>query len=244
MIALKAGERVDDLQRSNLKIIQNPSEFCFGMDAVLLSGFVTVKPGESVVDLCTGSGIIPLLLSAKTRAKKIIGIEVQEKMADRAKRSVEWNALSKRVEIICGDLRIPGVAGKSGTADVVTCNPPYMAKGDGIRNPESAKAIARHEVFCTLEDTVRETARLLKNGGRCAYVYRPNRLSKLIETFHRCGISLKRMKAVHPFREREANMILVEGVKGGGDFLHVEAPLIVFKRPGEYGDEMKEIYGY
>jgi hypothetical protein len=244
MIEQRPGERIDDLQRSRLQIIQNPSGFCFGMDAVLLSGFVTVKPGEFVVDLCSGSGIIPLLLSAKTKAKRIIGIELQKEMADMATRSVELNHLSPRVEIRCADLRDRGAAGESGTIDVVTCNPPYMAVGGAIRNPDDAKAIARHEIYCTLEDTVRETGRLLKNGGRCAYVYRPNRLIELISALRRFQMEPKRMKLVHPFLNREANMVLLEAVKGGRAALRVEAPLVVFQRPGVYSDEIRDIYGY
>ncbi len=237
-------ERIDDLQRSNLKILQDPERFCFGMDAVLLSGFVTVKPGEKVTDLCTGTGIIPLLLSAKTEASEITGIEIQPEMADMARRSVEMNGLAERIHILCGDLREKGAAGDAGSQDVVTCNPPYMAAGSGIVNPEDVKALARHEVTCTLEDAVRETARLLKNGGRTAYVYRPNRLTELILCFKKYRLEPKRLKLVHPYRDREANMVLVEAVKGGGSFLKAEAPLIVFQDNGTYMPEIREIYGY
>lgn len=241
---LRPGERADDLQRSSLFIIQDPSRFCFGMDAVLLSGFVTVKPGERVTDLCTGGGIIPLLLSAKTEASVITGVEIQEAMADMAERSVRMNGLSERVRIIRGDLREKGTAGESGSQDVVTCNPPYMAEKSGIQNPESALALARHEITCTLDDAVRESARLLRNGGRAAFVYRPHRLSELFACMREHRLEPKRMKTVHPFRDREANMVLVEAVKGGGAFLRVEAPVIVFSAPGEYSPEIREVYGY
>ncbi|MBQ7535935.1 MAG: tRNA1(Val) (adenine(37)-N6)-methyltransferase [Stomatobaculum sp.] len=240
----KPHERVDDLQRSNLRILQDPERFCFGMDAVLLSGFVTVKRGEKVTDLCTGTGIIPLLLSAKTEASEIDGIEIQPDMADMARRSVEMNGLTERVRIICGDLREAGAAGERESRDVVTCNPPYMAAGSGIVNPEDVQALARHEVTCTLEDAVRETARLLKNGGRTAWIYRPNRLSELFSCFRRFRLEPKRLKFVHPYLDREANMVLVEAVKGGGSFLKVEAPLLVFGDDGEYRPEIREIYGY
>ena len=164
------------------------------MDAVLLSGFVTVKRGEKVTDLCTGTGIIPLLLSAKTEASQIDGIEIQPEMADMARRSVMMNGLEDRVRIICGDLREAGAAGERESRDVVTCNPPYMAAGSGIVNPEDVKALARHEVTCTLEDAVRETARLLRNGGRTAWVYRPNRLSELFACFRQYHLEPKRLK--------------------------------------------------
>ena len=240
---IKPGERVDDLQRSGLKILQDPGRFCFGMDAVLLSGFVTVKRGEKVTDLCTGTGIIPLLLSAKTEAAELTGIEIQPEMADMARRSVEMNGLSGRVRIFCGDLREPGAAGARESRDVVTCNPPYMRAGSGIRNPEDHLALARHEVTCTLADAVKETARLLRNGGRTAWVYRPNRLAELITCFREHHLEPKRLKFVHPFLNREANMVLVEAVKGGGSFLKTEAPLIVFQENGEYMPEIREIYG-
>ena len=210
-------ERIDDLQRSSLRILQDPDRFCFGMDAVLLSGFVTVKRGEKVTDLCTGTGIIPLLLSAKTEASEIDGIEIQPEMADMARRSVKMNGLEERVRIICGDLREAGAAGERESRDVVTC---------------------------TLEDAVRETARLLKNGGRTAWVYRPNRLSELFACFRQYHLEPKRLKFVHPYLDREANMVLVEAVKGGGSFLKVEAPLVVFRKDGEYMPEIRDIYGY
>ena len=241
---LRPGERLDDLQRSDLRIIQDPSKFCFGMDAVLLSGFVTVKPGERVTDLCTGGGIIPLLLSAKTEASRITGIEIQPEMAGMADRSVRLNGLEDRVRILCGDLRVRGAAGEDGSQDVVTCNPPYMAAGNGIPNPEDALALARHELTCTLEDAVRETARLLRNGGRTAWVYRPHRLTELFAVMRKYRLEPKRLKFVHPFADREANMVLIEASKGGGSFLKVEAPVVVFRAPGEYTPEIREVYGY
>lgn len=244
MTRLLPGERIDDLQRSSLHIIQNPEKFCFGMDAVLLSGFVRIKPQECVTDLCSGSGIIPLLLSAKTRAGSITAVEIQPDMADMAERSVELNGLEERIRVICADLRDGRSAGRSGTQDVVTCNPPYMAAGEGIPNPESAVAIARHELCCTLEDVVRESARLLRNGGRVSFVYRPHRLAELMTLLRSYGLAPKRMKLVYPYVHREANMVLLEASKGGGSFLKVEAPIIVFREPGVYTDEIREIYGY
>lgn len=244
MSELRFGERIDDLQRSNLKIIQNPAKFCFGMDAVLLSGFVRVKRGEKVTDLCTGSGIIPLLLSAKTEAAEITGIEIQAEMADMAARSVHLNALERKIRIIQGDLRDRAISGESGSQDVVTCNPPYMPAGEGIVNPDSARAIARHELCGQLEEIVQVAARLLRNGGRTCFVYRPNRLIELISVMRSCGMEPKRIKLVHPFAERDANMVLLEAVKGGGCFLTVEPPVIVFQSPGVYSQEIQEIYGY
>ena len=238
------GERIDDLQRSNLKIIQNPEKFCFGMDAVLLSGFATVKPGENVTDLCTGTGIIPLLLSAKTEGRHFTGIELQKDMADMAGRSVLMNGLESRVEIRCGDIRERKDLPARGSQDAVTCNPPYMAGQKGIRNPDDARAIARHEICCTLSDAVRAGAYLLRNGGRYAIVHRPSRLSELFSALRENGLEPKRLKFVHPFLRKEANMVLVEAVKGGGVFLRTEPPVIVYRAPGKYTDEIYEIYGY
>lgn len=243
MTFLKPGERIDDLQRSQLGIIQNPAHFCFGTDAVLLSGFVRAGGKERVVDLCTGNGIIPLLLSAKTRAKEITGVEIQAEIADMARRSVAMNGLEERVRILHGDLR-EGIAGASGSVDVVSCNPPYMALRRGEKSQATSRAIARQEICCSLEEAVNETARLLKNGGRAYFVYRPHRLDELFAACNAVRLTPKRMKFAHPYSEREANLVLLEAVKGGGSFLRVEAPIIVFRSPGVYSDEIRDIYGY
>ena len=154
-IFVHENERVDDLQISGLKIIQDPAAFCFGMDAVLLSGFVKVKPGEYVLDMCCGNGILPLLLSAKTKAAKICGIEIQEKSADLARRNVEMNALTERLEIVCGDIKEAGTYYRPASFDVVSCNPPYIAGGRGLKNPDDARNIARHEIMCDFADVCR-----------------------------------------------------------------------------------------
>lgn len=243
VISLKPGERIDDLQRSALGIIQNPSYFCFGTDAVLLSGFVRASAKERVADLCTGNGIIPLLLSAKTRAAAIIGVEIQPEIADMARRSVAFNGLEMRIQILTGDLRTR-LAGESGSFDVVSCNPPYMAIGRGEHSQVTSHAIARQELCCTLGEVVAEIARLLKNGGRAYFVYRPNRLDELFAACEREDLTPKRIKFVHPYMDRGANLVLLEAVKCGGHFLWVEAPIVVFRAPGIYTDEIREIYGY
>jgi tRNA1Val (adenine37-N6)-methyltransferase len=241
---LKPEERLDDLQRSNLKIIQNPDLFCFGMDAVLLSGFVTVKAGDEVTDLCTGTGIIPLLLSAKTKGKHFTGIEIQTRMADMAERSVKLNSLENKIRIVCGDIRNADDLPEKESQDTVTCNPLYMAGKRGIRNPDETKAVARHEIKCTMSDAVKAGACLLKPGGRYAVVHRPNRLIELIGILKENGLEPKRIRFVHPFADREANMVLLEAVKGGGSFLITEPPVIVFEAPGKYTREIREVYGY
>ena len=173
---LKPGERLDDLQIKGYEIIQSPGRFCFGMDAVLLSAFAKVKAGECVLDLGTGTGILPILLAAKTKGKHFTGLEIQEESADMACRSVRHNRLEEQIDIVTGDIKEASQIFGKGSMDVITTNPPYMIGGHGMANPESAKAIARHEVLCTLEDIIRESARILKAGGRFYMVHRPERL--------------------------------------------------------------------
>lgn len=241
---LMPGERVDDLNRNNYKIIQNTNKFCFGMDAVLLSGFAKVLPGEKVLDLGTGTGIIPILLEAKTQGKHFTGLEIQEESADMARRSVALNGLEEKIDIVIGDIKEASAYFGLASFDVVTCNPPYMNHGHGLVNPGDAKAIARHEILCSLEDVIREASRLLKTGGRFYLVHRPFRLAEIINKLTAYRLEPKRMKLVHPFVEKEPNMVLIECVKGGKSMLKVEAPLIVYKEPKVYTDEIYDIYGY
>ncbi|MBQ1207852.1 MAG: tRNA1(Val) (adenine(37)-N6)-methyltransferase [Lachnospiraceae bacterium] len=244
MIELREHERIDELHRNGYKIIQNESAFCFGMDAVLLSGFATAKKGERVVDFCTGTGIIPILMEAKTEGSHFTGLEIQPQMAEMANRSVLLNELSERVEIICGDVcKASERFGKS-TVDVVTCNPPYMNQNHGLKNPDEPKAIARHEVCLTFEDVAREAAAVLKPGGRFYLVHRPMRLVELIMTMKAHKLEPKRMKFVHPYVGEEANMVLIEAVYGGGAQMRIEKPLIVYEAPGKYTPEIYDIYGY
>ena len=243
-IDLKENERIDDLQRNHLRIIQKTDGFCFGMDAVLLSGFAAVKPGERVLDLGTGTGIIPILLSAKTEGEHFTGLEIQEEIAGMAKRSVSMNGLEKKIEIVNGDIKEASRIFGAASFDVVTTNPPYMNDAHGLKNPTEVKAISRHEVLCTLEDVVREGAKVLKHGGRMYMVHRPHRLIEILNTMTKYRLEPKRMKLVHPFRDEEANMVLIEAVRGGGAWMKVEPPVIVYKEPGVYSEEIYDIYGY
>ena len=177
---LRPGERLDDLQLGGLELIQHPSKFCFGVDAVFLSHLATVKPGETVLDMGTGNGIIPVLLAGKTKGKHFTGLEIQEERADMACRSVRHNRLEEQIDIVTGDIKEASQIFGKGSMDVITTNPPYMIGGHGMANPESAKAIARHEVLCTLEDIIRESARILKAGGRFYMVHRPFRLEEIM----------------------------------------------------------------
>ena len=237
-------ERIDDLQRNGYRIIQKKKGFCFGMDAVLLSGFAQVKEGEVAVDLGTGTGIIPILLEAKTNGKHFTGLEIQEEVAEMAGRSVRLNQLEDRVDIVRGDIKEASRLFGKASFDVVTSNPPYMNDNHGLKNPDLPKAIARHEVFCTLDDVCREASLLLKSGGRFYMVHWPHRLVEIITALKTYKLEPKRMKLVHPFADKEANMVLIEAVRGGKSMMKVEAPIIVYKEPGVYTQEIYDVYGY
>ena len=243
-VILKETERIDDLQRNGYRIIQDTKGFCFGMDAVLLSGFAQVRKSERALDLGTGTGIIPILLRGKTEGRDFTGLEIQEKVADMASRSVLLNGLEEDVHIVQGDIKEASRLFGGASFDVVTSNPPYMDDKHGLKNPMEEKAISRHEVLCSLEDLLRETSKVLKPGGRFYLVHRPHRLMDIVTGMRKYGMEPKRMKFVHPFLDREANMVLIEGVRGGRPYLKVEPPIVVYKSPGVYTDEIYNIYGY
>ena len=243
-IKLLPNERIDELQRNGYRIIQNEKKFCFGMDAVLLSGFAKAGKGERVLDLGTGTGIIPILMEAKTEGESFTGLEIQEEMAEMAARSVKLNGLEEKVSIIQGDLKEASKRFGKASFDVVTCNPPYMNQNHGLKNPDEPKAIARHELLCSFADVAREAAALLKSGGRFYLVHRPHRLTEIFETLRAYKLEPKRMKFVHPFVDAEANMVLIEAFRGGRPQMRVEAPVIVYEKPGVYTNEIYEIYGY
>lgn len=243
-IQLKEGERLDDLHRNNYKIIQNAEKFCFGIDAVLLSGFASVKKGGKVLDLGTGTGIIPILMEAKTEAAHLTGLELQEESAEMARRSVAYNNLGEKISIVNGDIKEASLIFGAASFDVVTTNPPYMTGNHGIVNPNLPKAIARHEIHCTLDDVVRESARVLKVKGKLFMVHRPFRLVEIINTMTKYKLETKRIRFVHPYQDKEPNMVLIEAVKGGGSMVKVESPLIVYQEPNVYTREILDIYGY
>lgn len=244
IIELKDEERLDDLQRNGYQIIQKKDGFCFGMDAVLLSGFAAVKPGEKAIDLGTGTGIIPILLEAKYEGEHYTGLEIQDEVSEMAARSVALNHLEEKVSIVKGDIKEASRLFGAASFDVVTSNPPYMNDAHGLKNPDLPKAIARHEVLCTLDDVAREAAKLLRPGGRFYMVHRPHRLIEIITALTKYKLEPKRMKMVHPFVDKEANMVLIEAVRGGKSMIKVEAPIVVYREPGVYTQEIYDIYGY
>ena len=239
---LREGEKIDDLQRDGLSIIQNPGRFCFGIDAVLLSYFARAAGKDKVIDLGTGTGIIPILMSSRTKAEHFTALEIQEESADMAGRSVLLNGLEDRISVVTGDIREAGRMFAPASFDVVTCNPPYMRGGHGLVNPDEPKAVARHEILCTLEDVTAAAAHLLRSRGRFYMVHRPARLGEIFRSLTHHHLEPKRIRLVYPYAGREANMVLIEAVSGAGSGMHVEAPLIVYSAPGVYTDEVMDVY--
>lgn len=229
---IRPGERLDDLQIRGLELIQDPEKFCFGVDAVFLSDFVRVRPGESVLDLGTGNGIIPVLLSAKTEARHITGLEIQADTAEMARRSVAHNHLEDRIDIVTGDIKEAAELFRPAFFDVITTNPPYMLADHGIRNPDDAKAVARHEILCTLDDILRESMRLMQDKSRFYMIHRPFRLTEIMIKMHEYKIEPKRIRFIHPYIDKEPTMVLIEGVRGAKPRVTVEPPLIIFDRHG------------
>ena len=275
---LRPDERIDDLQRGGLRIIQDPSLFCFGMDAVLLSAYVRMKKARRGLDMGTGNGIIPLLLSDRTDCASLTGLEIQPESAGLAVRSIVLNGLQDRVHIVQGDIREADRIFAPASFDLITCNPPYRAvgsgritgttsgltrtpagttgdvsrlkqaqkggtgTGSGIPGEPDPRAIARHEILCTLDDVVRAASRLLRQGGHFYMVHRPMRLPEILTKLCAAGLEPKRMRLVYPHADKEPNMVLLDCVRGGAPELRVEPPLIVYEKDGTYTPELKQIY--
>jgi len=238
---LQSSERIDDLLTHNLKIIQSRQVFSFSIDAVLLAHFASIPKQGQIIDLCTGNGVIPLLISVKTKAK-IYGIDIQERLIDMANRSVELNQLTDQIKLVHNDLKESTTIFGKGLFDLVTVNPPYLPIGGQDQNSNEHLAIARHEISTNLEEVLKTSHQLLKVGGRLAMVHRPFRLVEIIALFREYKIEPKRLRFVHPNSDKEANMILIEGTKGGGKELRVLPPVIVYDRQGEYSKELYQIY--
>lgn len=236
-------EAIDDLQLKGLKLIQKKKAFRFGVDAVLLSHFANVKKNHEVIDLCTGTGIVPFLLLGKYNPKKIVGVEIQEDMAEMANRSIVLNSVEDKIQICNNDLKDKNFIKSIGRFDVLTVNPPYKLANSGIVNPSDKLAIARHEVMCTLDDVISSARSLLKDNGRMYMVHRPERLADIIMAMKKYKIEPKRIRMVHPNTKKAPNIVLIEGQRDGGSFLKWEEPLYVYNDNGEYSDEINRIYG-
>ena len=242
-IEIREDESVDDLQLEGLQLIQKEKAFRFGVDAVLLSHFANVKFKHRVIDLCTGTGIIPFLIYGKYKPKEIIGIEIQEEMVEMANRSSVLNKTDNIVKFYCRDLKDKELNKEFGLFDIVTVNPPYKLNNAGIINPHDKLAIARHEILCNLEDVISSSRKLLKDNGRLFMVHRPERLADIFEVMRKYNIEPKRVQMVQPNQNKAPNIVLVEGQRDGGAFLKWEAPIYVYNINGDYSDQINEIYG-
>lgn len=239
---IRPGERLDDLQCKGYQIIQDPKRFCFGVDAVFLSHFVKAKAGSRILDLGTGTGIIPILLAARTEDTMIQGLEIQEASAEMADRSVQLNHLEERIEIIQGDIKEAAGLFPAASFDVITSNPPYMTHQHGLENEYEPKNIARHEVLCKLEDVVKAAAYLVRPGGSFFLIHKPFRLAEIFSVLMQYKLEPKRMRMVHPYVEKEPNMVMLEAVRGGRSRITVEPPLIVYQEKGVYTEEIEDLY--
>lgn len=240
---VKNEETLDDLQLNGIHVIQKKEGFRFGVDAVLLANFANVKKRFNVIDLCSGTGIVPFIVAGKTEASNITGIEIQEEMVEMADRSVKFNKLEERVKFMCEDLKNIEALKKLPKADVVTVNPPYKLANSGIVNPSDKMAIARHEVCCNLEDVIIACRTLLKDNKRMYMVHRPDRLADIITLMRKHKIEPKRIQMVHPNTKKAPNIVLIEGQRDGGAFLKWEPPIYVYDDNGGYSDQIEKIYG-
>ena len=241
-ILLKENERIDDLDVNGFRIIQNPFCFCFGMDAVLLTNFTRVNPKAVGLDIGTGTGIIPLLMTAKSKGVNWTGLEVQSNMVDMASRSVQLNAAEDRIKIVEGDIKKVREIFSPGQFNIVTSNPPYMKESGGLSSPSDTIRISRQEVLATLEDVVSGASYLLKTGGTFSMVHRPSRLPEIMEMLLKYRLEPKRMQLVQPQRDKEPNMVLIECVKEAGKELRLLPTLVVYNKDGSYTDELLAYY--
>lgn len=241
-ISIYGNERLDDLQYNGLKLLQKKDGFCFGVDAVLLSHFAKVDKNSTVIDLGTGTGIIAVLLAAKKEPRKVTGLEIQQEMAEMAARSVKLNGLEDRVEIVQGDIREAVRLFGASSFDAVVSNPPYMGRGGGLLNPDDMKAVARHEILCTLEDVVSSASKLLRPGGKFSMVHRPQRLVDIIFNMRNNSIEPKHLRFVHPSPGKKPNLLLISGTRSGNPELKVQEPLYIYDNDGNYSKEIDEIY--
>ena len=243
-IELKENERIDDLQLNNLKLIQKKDGFCFGIDSVLLADFAKkIKNNSTIIDFGTGTGIIPILLSAKIKAQHMIGIEIQEDIAEMAIRSVKLNGLENTISIIKEDIRnTDKILETVKPVDVIVTNPPYMKNNSGLKNENKIKQISRHEIECNIEDIARAAKKILKENGSIYMVHRPDRLVDIMEIFRKYKIEVKELRMVHSKESKDANLILIKAVKNANPFLKIHNPLYVYKNDGTYTEEILKIY--
>ena len=240
---LKENERIDDLEYKGLKIIQNKDGFCFGVDSVLLSDYAKkIKNKAKVIDIGTGTGIISLLLCKKTNLSKIIGIEIQEDVAEMANRSIKLNNLEDKFEIINTNIKNILDILEPHSFDAVVTNPPYKKVDTGVKSIERKQLISRHEVECTLEDIIEKSSKLLKDLGEFYMVHRAERLVDIMCLLRKYKLEPKNIRFVHSKVDEKPSLILVRAVRSAKEFLKIDKPLVIYKENGEYTDEILEIY--
>ena len=240
---LKENERIDDLELNDLKIIQNKNGFCFGMDSVLLSDFAkNIKPNSKVIDLGTGTGILPILIFAKTKSSQIVGIEIQKEVADMASRSILLNNLQNKIEIVCEDIKNLKNIYETNSFDAIVTNPPYKIKGSGGINELQTKLISRHEIAANLEDFISISSYLLKDQCSIYMVHRPERLVDILSIFRKYKLEPKELKFVHPSSDKAPNLVLIKATKNAKPFLKVDKPLYIYNYDGTYTNELLKIY--
>lgn len=243
-VFLKDNEKIDDLQLNNLKIIQNKAGFCFGIDSVLLSDFAKdIRNNSKVLDLGTGTGIIGILLCAKTKLSKIYGIDIQKDVCDMASRSIKLNNLENKFEIINSNIKNLKNIFEKNTFDAIVSNPPYKKDNSGLKNEAETKLISRHEITASLEDFVNTASKMLKNNGNLYMVHRPERLSDLFYLLRKYNLEPKKLKLVQSYINSKPKLILVKATKNSKSFLNIEQPLIIYNKDGSYTDEILKIYG-
>lgn len=242
MNLVKDDETLDDLQLNGIHIIQKKEGFRFGVDAVLLANFAKVKKGASVIDLCSGTGIIPFIIKGKSQCGELKGIEIQNEFVDMANRSVIYNHFENDIEFFEGDLTDKNFIKGFKRADIVTVNPPYKLSNSGILNDKDKCSIARHEVCCKLEDVIIAARTLLKDNGKFFMVHRPERLVDILYLMRKYKIEPKRIRFVHPKPNKAPNILLIEGQRDGGQYLKIEDPLYVHMEDNSYSKEIEEIY--
>lgn len=240
---LEENEEINDLEYNNWKIIQNKKGFCFGIDSVLLSDFAkNIKSGSKVLDLGTGTGILPILLSGKSKLKNIIGIEIQKQVCDMAKRSIKLNNLEDKIQIINEDIKNLSKLFDRQSIDVIVTNPPYKKENTGIKNENETKLISRHEIKCNLEDIIKQSSFVLRNNGELYMVHRPERLTDILFYLRKYKVEAKNIRFVHSKENAEPKLVLIKAIKNARPFLKIDKPLVIYKENGEYTDEILKTY--
>lgn len=241
-IYINEDESIDDLQLKGIKLIQKKGIFRFGVDAVLLANYTVVRNRQNIIDLCSGTGIVPFILAGKTKASHITGIEIMDDMVEMANRSVQYNEMNGKIEFIQRDLKDVSFLKTFEKADIVTVNPPYKLKNSGIVNNNDKNAIARHEICCILEDVIVAAKVLLKSSGRLFMIHRPERLADIFCAMRKYKIEPKRIRMVYSNYEKPPSMVLIEGLNNGGVFLKWDPPLYIYNMDGSFSNEINKIY--